>query len=95
MKEYKLYAGLGGGFGGAEYQDTVECASLADAEMGAYELACEIYWSYSGMYGLPSYSDIEADPEAYGLDEYSDEAAEEILQEDLESWIEYYAEEVE
>ena len=35
MAWYKIYAGLGGGFGGAEYKGTFEYKSEADAEADA------------------------------------------------------------
>lgn len=45
MKQFNIYAGLGGGFGGASYRGTGEFKSLADAEQEAYELAIEEYQS--------------------------------------------------
>lgn len=55
MQKYNIYAGLGGGFGGASYQGTGDFKSLADAENEAYQLAVEEYESYSGCHGLLSW----------------------------------------
>ena len=33
LKEYNIYSGLGGGFGGASYQYTTLCESAEDAEI--------------------------------------------------------------
>ena len=37
MAQYKVYAGLGGGFGGAKYIETVEAANEEEATDIAYE----------------------------------------------------------
>ena len=102
MARYKIYAGLSGGFGGAHYDHTDEFATEALAEEDAYETACSVYESYEGNHGLMSYSEAlsEAefeiseedyeDEESYGraLEEYADE----ILNEQRESWLEYHVE---
>lgn len=46
---YNIYAGLGGGFGGANYIGTMDCKSLEDAYALAREYAIEEYDFYSGM----------------------------------------------
>ena len=38
---YNIYAGLGGGFGGANYIGTMDCKSLEDAYALAREYAIE------------------------------------------------------
>ena len=91
--KYNLYAGLSGGFGGAnlvfkgaEYND------IEEATKAAYEYAVEEYQSYEGYHGLTSYDDIKENPEDYGLDEDSEaEDIDEVYTEEVESWIEYYA----
>lgn len=92
MGKYNIYAGMGGGFGGAQYQGTVECKSLADAYELAYELAVQEYESYEGYHGVPDYGEIADNAEDYGLEEgFTEEDVYEILSEQRESWIEYYA----
>lgn len=91
--KYNLYAGLGGGFGGAnlvfkgaEYND------IEEATEAAYEYAVEEYQSYEGYHGLTSYNDIKENPEEYGLDENPEaEDVDEVYTEEVENWIEYYA----
>lgn len=50
--KYKIYAGLGGGFGGATYQMTEDYASIDEALEDAYNLSVEEYQSYEGMHEL-------------------------------------------
>lgn len=91
--KYNLYAGLNGGFGGAnlvfkgaEYND------IEEATEAAYEYAVEEYQSYEGYHGLTSYNDIKENPEDYGLDKDPEaEDIDEVYTEEVESWIEYYA----
>ena len=91
--KYNLYAGLNGGFGGAnlvfkgaEYND------IKEATKAAYEYAVEEYQSYEGYHGLTSYNDIKENPEDYGLDENPEaEDVDEVYTEEVENWIEYYA----
>lgn len=96
MSKYKIFAGLGGGFGGAEYVETREFVTEKDANDYAYELACQDYEMYEGMHGLPDFGDIEEDPEYYGLmEDASSEEIEEVYIEARDGWIEYYVELVE
>lgn len=93
MAKYKIFAGLGGGFGGAQYQETIECETQDIANEYAYELACQEYESYEGLHGLADFADIEENPEEYGLEEdASDEEIEEAYIQEREGWIEYWAE---
>lgn len=96
MKQYKIYAGLGGGFGGAQHLETAQFANESDANDYAYQLALQEYQSYEGMHGLYEFADIYENPTDFGLDEdcTEDEAHEAYLQE-VESWIEYWVEVVE
>lgn len=82
--KYSIFVGLGGSFGGARFADAMEFDSQEAAEQDAYELACEHYGNYVGMYSLREVGDIM---EEDGVDE--DEAWE-IYQEERESWITYY-----
>lgn len=88
MKQYKIFAGLGGGFGGAQEVGIYEFATKEDAEQYSYEMACEEYDSYAGMHGLRSIADIMEE------DELSELYAEEAYNEEREGWLDYYVEEV-
>lgn len=81
---YNIYAGLGGGFGGARYDHTRDCNNKEEAENLAYEEAIGIYESYEGSQGILSYNDCREASD-------SDEEAEEMYREEIENWIEYYA----
>lgn len=96
MKKYNIYAGLGGGFGGAKLVAEAEEFENEEAAVEyAYCCALEEYQSYEGYHGIVSYGDILDCPEDYGLEEgYTEEDVEEIYQEEVESWITYYVEEV-
>ena len=61
MAWFKIYAGLSGGFGGANYHGTYEYESIDDALKEAYLLAEEEYQSYEGCHGILSYADCEED----------------------------------
>lgn len=89
--KFKIYAGLGGSFGGAAYQMTEDYASMDEALADAYNLAVEEYQSYEGMYGIMSWEDCREDLEGSGFD-YDDEDVDNRYQEELESWLSYYIE---
>lgn len=97
MAQFKVYAGLGGGFGGAKYIETVEVANEEEAANIAYEYAVEEYESYEGLHGLTSYGDIVDNPEKYGLDEdycQDEEYLWEAYEEERSTWLDYYVKEV-
>ena len=96
MAQYKVYAGLGGGFGGAKYIETVEAANEEEASQIAYEYAVEEYESYEGLHGLASYGDVVDNPEEYGLDEdcQNEEYLWEAYEEERSTWLDYYVKEV-
>jgi hypothetical protein len=97
MKRYKIYAGMGGGFGGATYECTIEAASERDAEQYAYDLAVEQYQSHEGYHGILSWEEYLEDLEMSGFvgDDMSDGEIEDIVNEhylnEIDSWIDYYA----
>ena len=96
MKTFELFAGLEGGFGGANSQGIYDFENEEQATMVAYEMACEEYESYAGLHGIPDIGDILDEPEYYGLSkDCSEEDAWEVYKEIRETWIEYYACEVE
>jgi hypothetical protein len=88
MPKYKIYAGLGGGFGGANYIRTTEETTFKEASNEAYHEACEIYESYSGTHGLFDREEaLEEDPDL------TDEDLDIMYEEYRESWIQYWIEE--
>ena len=96
MAQYKIYACLDGGFGGAKYIETVEAASEKEALEIAYEYAVNEYESYEGFYGLATYEDVADNPSEYGLDEdcQDEECLLEAYEEERNDWLDYYIEEV-
>lgn len=96
MKRFKIYAGMGGGFGGATYECTIEAASERDAEQYAYDLAVEQYQSYEGYHGILSWEECLEDLEMSGFvgDDMSEGEIEDIVNEhylnEIDSWIDYY-----
>jgi hypothetical protein len=86
---YNIYAGLAGGFGDADYCGTGDFNSLEEAEDRAYQEAWACYESYEGVGGILSWADV-ADREGYDME--SDAAAINIAyNEEVESWLDYYA----
>lgn len=91
---YNIYAGLGGGFGGATYQGTADCKNIEEAEELAKDYAYEEYDSYEGLHGLLTQEEAEQqaiedgiDPDTTAFDRYIDQ----LFDEDREQWIEYWA----
>lgn len=88
MRKFKIYAGMTGGFNDVRYRQTVE----VETESEAYEIACEWardeFESYAGLHGVLDYGEC--------LDECDgdEEAADQMYQDEFETWTEYYAEEV-
>lgn len=97
MKEYNIYAGLGGGFGGKKYQYTGLFKSHEDAEHEAWAAACEEYDSYEGANGLGTYADaMEEAHRELGWDRDDEDPelvayANEVFDSYIEDWIEYCA----
>ena len=88
MGKYRIYAGLGGGFGGANYIKTIEGVEESDAETEAYEEALNIYNGYEGLHGLFNREDaLEEDPDLTEHELYCME------EDDKNEWLEYWAEE--
>lgn len=98
MPKFKIYAGLSGGFGGANFQRILTCPNEDDAMMEAREMAIEEYHSYGGYHGLYTWDSMK---ETIAEDEYdgdesqvTDEEVDTALMEDIETWITYYVKEV-
>jgi hypothetical protein len=97
MKKYKIYAGLGGGFGGAEEVCVDFFPNEKYALCYAYDCAVEAYQGYEGLHGLVTYQDIYENPSEFGLEEdcCDETLIDEVYTEQIADWIEYYVEEVE
>lgn len=93
---FKIYAGMGGSFGGANYQGTYEYNTLEEAERDAYRMAEEEYQSYEGCHGILSYEECEEDLRDSGFigedmtDNEIEEAVDNRYLEEIESWISWY-----
>lgn len=85
--KFAIFAGLGGGFNSVSFAEMFE-GSKEEAEVRARQCAIEEYESYEGLHGL---RDIEMIMEE---DEVSEEEAEEIYNEEVESWIDFNVKEI-
>lgn len=85
---YEIRYGLGGSFGGAGEWESVDVASMEEAEQAAYEAACEEYEMYDGLHGLRNVSMIMEE------DGFDYEEATEQWCEERGSWLDYEAREV-
>ena len=97
MPWFKIYCGMGGSMGGAQYNGTYEYADIDEATADAYRMAEEEYQSYEGCHGILSYADCEEDLQDSGFidGDMSDDEIEDMVyshyREEIESWISYYA----
>ena len=82
---YIIGYGLGGGFGGAQNYHVIEAKSLDKASEAAWEAACEEYQTYEGMHGLRDTGMIMKE------DNVNEEEAENIYEEERDSWLDYSA----
>ncbi len=97
MKQYNIYAGLSGSFGGANYQYTSLCETGEEAEEEAFQIACENYEQYEGLHSLYSWEDAikdycndqEIDPEDLTYEDTQE--IEDYYDGGRESWLDYYA----
>ena len=94
-KEFNIYAGLGGGFGGAEYCSTILAEDIDEASNYAYECARNEYELYEGNKGIKSWDDVALDlgfdPEERDMTAEEEEKVSEVYNEEVENWIEYQA----
>lgn len=92
---FKIYAGLGGGFGGANYLYTGDYDSAKEALEDAYRCAVEEYQSYEGMHGILSWADckeaLQDDFTEDDIDE-DEEMVNDYYTEEIEGWIDYFIE---
>ena len=98
MERFHLYAGLGGGFGGVRYNQTIEAEDIDEARECAYDLAVEEYQMYEGLHGVMSWENCYEDAsESSFINEDTmtekeiNEYVDDMYQEQIEGWIEYYA----
>lgn len=98
MKQYNIYAGLGGSFGGDSYQYTGLYENDDEAWRDAYHQAVAEYESYEGLHGIKDWVDCfeefceneGIEPTEDNQNKYSNEI-DIVYQEEVESWIEYHA----
>lgn len=95
MKKFDVFAGLNGGFGGAEFIETIEADNEFEAEEYAYQYAVDMYQSYEGYYGILSWEDCYNALKEYGPDTFDDNMVDDYYLNEIESWIVYYVIEVE
>ena len=93
MPRFKIYAGLSGGFDGANYRFTDEYETEEEACLDAYNEAVKEYESYEGCHGLLDWAEckealLEGKEER---EEITDEDVDDYYREEIEGWIEYYA----
>lgn len=89
--KYRLFAGMGGGFGGPRYQGTFEYNSREEAERDAYEQAEEEYQSYEGYHGILSWEECEDElKELYWPEIPTEDDVNNYYTEEVESWIDWY-----
>lgn len=95
---YDIYAGLGGGFGGAHFHVTEDFDNEDDAYKYAFDLAWDEYESYAGYHGILSWDECYeeakeamADVGANWTEAELEDYANDMYQEEVESWIDYYA----
>lgn len=88
--KYLVWAGLGGGFGGPNFQGIFEFNNDTEAEEESRNMAIEEYQSYEGHHGINSFEDIIDNYEDFGITDVDnlDEVGE-AYNEEVEFWIVY------
>ena len=93
MPKFKIYAGLSGSYGGAQYCGVYECADRDEAETYAREQAVEVYesyGSYNGFYTWDSMRQEIADNEYGGdIEQVDPDDVDMRLMEEVENWLTY------
>lgn len=91
MERYAVYAGMSGGFDGAELITIDNFDTREDAEEFAYQEALEIYHSFEGNHGILNWSECREDLlDSFPDMDIDDEDVDFYYQEEVESWIDYY-----
>lgn len=91
MPKFKIYAGLGGGFGGSTFRGVEDFDTEYDAEAYAIQLAIEEYQSFEGYHGLDDLEDIKQEWIEEG-DEPNEIDEDELwaeYEERMSSWLDY------
>lgn len=88
MALYNLYAGMGGGFGGATFQLQDEFDTHDAAIDYARVLAVEDYEGYAGCHGILSWDEVK---DELCDENCSDQDVDDLYNEEIEGWIEYWA----
>jgi hypothetical protein len=88
--KYAIFAGLGGGYGGAVFIDFEDCTSMEQADEIACECARDTWESYGGMAGVDGYDFEEYQKEYPDATESDYDDAD---NEAFDSWADYHAEE--
>lgn len=91
MKYFKI------GYGCGDNEDYIIAKDLEDAETTAWECAVEDYESYEGLHGIRGMADIAEEDYGIELDEADEATYENIGQaylDEMESQLEYWAEEI-
>ncbi|CAG7580036.1 MAG: hypothetical protein SLAVMIC_00216 [uncultured marine phage] len=83
--EWMIFAGLGGGFGGAQ-QMGIFTGTEDEANSEAWRMSVEEYEGMVGMHGLRDVDEIMEE------DEVDADEAQEISNDERESWLDYWVE---
>lgn len=94
MAKFEIFAGLGGSFGGAQSHGIYEYETKEEAVKDAYQLAVEEYESYGGCHGLMDWDMCKEDLIEFFGEGITDEDVSMHYQEEMESWLSYYAVEI-
>lgn len=93
MAKFKIYAGLSGGFGGANFCGVYDCKDEHEAEEIAREEAMQEYESYGGCHGLYTWDSMRqeiADNEYDGdIEQVDPEDVDIAMTEEVEGWLSY------
>ena len=90
MAWFKIFAGMGGSFGGAQYHGTYEYEDEREAYDDAYRIAEEEYQSYEGCHGIMSWQDCYEDLRDSFGEEPDEEDVNLHYREEIEGWISCY-----
>lgn len=94
--KFEIFAGLNGGFGGAQSLGIFDFNNEEEALQEARNAAIEEYESYEGCHGILSWEECKEDLIAsFGIEYATEDNVDMAYLEEIESWIEYYVEEVE
>ena len=84
-EKWAIFAGLGGGFGGGQLLNIFD-GNQDDANQEAWQLSVQEYEQMEGLHGLRDLEEIMEE------DEVDEIEAEDIRQEEMEIWLDYWVE---